>query len=133
MALQWKNGASWESIPAAALYSTWAGTYHVEYPPPQAVGIDGTQAAQTGKPRIVIKAPWMTDTGFDFWRDRFGSSTAETAAISIEAWEPRTGANVKWAGVMRRPTYESIGVGSTTSNTIYRNVTIEIWECATTT
>ena len=43
-ALQWKNGASWEDIPAAALYSTWAGTYHIEYPPPQEVAIDGTQA-----------------------------------------------------------------------------------------
>ena len=132
MALQWKNGGSWEDIPAAALYSTWAGTYHVEYPPPQDVGIDGTIAAQTGKPRIVIKAPWLSDAGFDFWRDRFGSAAAETAALSIEAFEPRTGSKVKWAGVLRRPTYESIGVGSTTTNTIYRGVVIEIWECATT-
>ena len=69
MALQWKNGATWEDIPAAALYSTWAGTYHIEYPPPQSVGIDGSRAAQTGKPRIVINAPWLTDAGFDFWRD----------------------------------------------------------------
>lgn len=133
MALQYKNGSTWTDIPEAALASTWAGTYHLEYPPPQAVGIDGTQAAQTGKPRIVIVAPWMTDSGFDFWRDLFSSATAETAALSIEVWDPRSGAEVKYAGTLQRPQYDSIGVGSSSSNTIYRNVRIEIWECATTT
>jgi len=133
MALQWKNGASWENIPEAAIYSTYAGTYHIEYPPAQDVGIDGTMAAATGKPRIVIEAPWLTDSGMNFWRDRFSGATAETAAISIEAWDPRTETNTKWAGILQRPKYASVSVGSTTSSTVYRNVHIEIWECAATT
>ena len=133
MALQWKNGATWEDIPEAALYSTWAGTYHIEYPPPQSVAIDGSQAGQTGKPRIVIKAPWLTDSGFDFWRDRFSSATAETAAISIEAWDPRSGAKSSMPGSCNVPPMTLSASASTTTNTIYRNVSIEIWECATTT
>jgi hypothetical protein len=132
MALKYKDG-TWKDIPAAALYSTWLGTYHIEYPPAQDVALDGTMAAATGKPRIVIDAPWLTDDGFDFWRDRFATAAAQTASISIECWDPRSGAKVKYAGVMQRPRYDSIGVGSSTSNTVYRNVHIEIWECDVTT
>lgn len=133
MALQWKNGASWEAILTAALASTYNGTYHLEYPPAQDTAIDGTQAAATGKPRIVIVAPLMTDTGMAFWRARFASATARTAAISIEAWDPQAGAVAKFAGVLQRPTYDSISVGASAGATIYRNVRIEIWECAATT
>jgi hypothetical protein len=133
MALNWKNGGSWEAITADALYSTYGGTYHVEYPPAQETAIDGTQAAATGKPRIVIEAPWMTDTGMGFWRSRLGSATARTAAISIEAWDPQSGSATKWAGTLQRPKFDGVSVGSSAGATIYRNVKIEIWECSTTT
>ena len=55
MALNWKNGGSWEAIPEAAIYSTYAGTFHIEYQPTQDVGIDGTMAAANGiaLPRLL--------------------------------------------------------------------------------
>jgi hypothetical protein len=132
MALNWKNGGSWEAITDTAICATYGGTYHLEYPPAQEVAIDGTQAAATGKPRIIIIAPWMTDTGMGFWRDRLGSATARTAAISIEAWDPQTGTATKWAGTLQRPKFEGVSVGSSAERTIYRNVRIEIWECSAT-
>ena len=133
MSLRWKNGASWEAISDAALYGTYGGTYHVEYPAATDVAVDGTPCGAVGKPRIIIQIPWLTDTGFDFWRDRFASTTAPSAALSIEAWDPRTGTVVKWAGILQRPTFDGISVGSSAGQTIYRNVRILVSECETTT
>lgn len=132
MTLQYKSGGSWFDIPAAALYSTYSGTCHVEYPPPTALGVDGAPCGATGKPRIVINAPWMTDTGMGFWRAFFASTASAYVAVSIEAWDPRAGSAVKWAGKLKWPTFGSVGVGAAAGSTVYRDVAIEIVECATT-
>lgn len=132
MSLQYKSGGDWFAIPDAALYSTYGGTYHVDYPPPTAVAVDGTPCGATGKPRIVINSAWMTDTGMGFWRAFFSTTEDTYTAVSIEAWDSRAGAWVKWAGNLKWPTFGSVGVGAAAGSTVYRDVQIEIVECATT-
>lgn len=132
MSLQYKSGGTWFDIPAAALASTYGGTYHVEYPPPTVAAVDGTPCGATGKPRILIVAKQMSDTGMGFWRAFFATTDDVYVAVSIEAWDSRAGALVKWAGKLKWPTFSSVGVGSTAAKTMYRDVQIEISECALT-
>ena len=50
------------------------------------------QAAQTGKPRIVIIAPWLTDDGFDFWRDRSPARRLKQRRSRSKLGTPQSGA-----------------------------------------
>lgn len=133
MTPQYKTGGSWTAISDDALAGTWGGTCHVEYP--EAVDRDGNglPCGAVGKPRVVIRTPWMTDTGMGFWRAFFTLSTDTYAAISIEVFDPRTGTDVKLAGYLERPAFASVGRGAAAGSTVYRDVTISIVECAATT
>lgn len=132
MALQYKTTGSWTDIPTAALYSTYGGSYHVEYPLVEDMTLAGAPCGAFGKGVIVIRAPWMQDAGFDFWRDLISSGT-QYAALNLEVWDQRKGAVTKYAGYLMHPTFESLSYGSSTSNTIYHNVEIRMIECAVTT
>ena len=129
---KYKSGATWFDIPDAAIYGTHGGTWSIEYPPATEIGVDGTPCGAVGRPRIIIRTAWMQETGLAFWRAFFATVDDTYASINIEAWDSRAGATVKWAGNLRWPTWDSVGVGGTDATTIYRNVTIEINECVTT-
>ncbi len=129
----WKNGASWEAIPAAALASSYRGTMHVAYPQATEFDGNGIPCGAVGRPKIVIEAPLMTETGFAFWRGKFSTAADTYVAISIESWSPRSGTTTKWAGKLCRPTFASVGVGAATTSTMYRDVRIEIVNCEATT
>ena len=130
--LQYKSGGSWFDIPDAALYGTYGGTYHIEYPPAAEIGLDGAPCAATGKPRVIITTPWLDDSGMAFWRSHFATVYDASVAFAIQAWDSRAGATVKWIGKLKQPTWASVGVGSTAAQTVYRDVRIEIVECETT-
>ena len=131
--MNYHNGASWTAIPSAALASTYRGTVHVEYP--RAAEYDGLGApcGAIGRPKIIIEAPMMTDTGFAFWRDLFASATSVHATVKLEPFDERTGAVTKLQGYLERPTHGGISQGSTAAKTFYRGVRIVVSACETTT
>ena len=132
MAINYKTSGAWTAIPTAALYSTYAGSYHIEYPPAADMTLAGAPCGAFGKPTIVIRAPWLTDTGMDFWRDLFTTGT-QYVAMSLEVYDARLGAVTRYAGYLMQPRFESVGWGSTASQTMYRNVEIRLTECTETT
>jgi hypothetical protein len=132
MAINYKTSGSWTAIPTAALYSTYAGSYHIEYPPAEDVTLNGIPCGAFGKPTIVIRSPWMTDEGMDFWRDLF-TVGAHYVAMSLEVYDSRLGATTRYAGYLAQPRFESQGWGSTSGKTTYRNVEIRLTECTVTT
>lgn len=125
--------STWTAIPDAALASTYRGTVHVEYP--QATEYDGNGApcGAIGRPRIIIEAPIMTDTGFDFWRDLFASATSTYATVKLQPFDERTGTEDKFEGYLERPTHGGISRGSTAALTFYRGVRIVVSSCESTT
>lgn len=129
----WKTGGSWVEITAAACTGTWAGSWRVEYPPAIDTAHDGAPCGAVGRPQIVIESTWLTDTGMAFWRAPFAGVTATYASISIEAFDPRTGALSKWLGRLHWPTFSGLGVGATAGQTIYTGVRILITDCVETT
>lgn len=129
----WKNGVAWEAIPASALAGTYGGTCHVEHPEARDVDGNGLPCGAVGRPQVVLTSPWMTDTGMGFWRTKFASASATYAAISVQVWDPRLGAETKYAGKLHWPTWTSVGQGSTAAKTVYRGVRIVIGELETTT
>lgn len=129
----YKDGGSWTAITDAALWSTYGGTYHVEYPPARDLDGYGRPCGAFGKPRIVIAASWMNGEGMAFWRGLFVSASDQYASLSIEALNPRTGDTEKWAGLLKWPTFASVSWGATAAKTIYRDVRIEVVECEATT
>ena len=126
-------GGGWAAIPNAAIYGTHPGTYHVEYPPAADYTYAGQPCSAVGLPSIVIRTAWLTDTGMAFWQGIFANSAAESAALSIEAFDPRASSVTRWAGTLLRPTWESVGPGATAGTTIYRGVEIRIVNCGATT
>jgi len=128
----YKTGGTWTAIPAAALWSTYHGTYHVEYPAPTALTLAGLPCAAFGLPSIRIAAPLMADTGMAFWRAFFATTSQLYANISIEGLDIRTGLAGKWAGQLKWPVFSSVSWGSTAAKTMYRDVRIEIINCEVT-
>ena len=129
----WKTGGSWVAIAAAACTGTYAGGWRVEYPAAADTTHDGQPCGAVGRPQIVIESTWMTDSGMAFWRAPFAGATATYAAISIEAFDARTGTWGKWLGRLHWPTFSGQGAGATAGTTIYTGVRIVISDCVSTT
>lgn len=131
MTMKWKNGTSWETVPSAALYGTYGGTLHVEYPQPEDKDGLGRPCGAVGRPRIVIETPFLTETGMAFWRARFPDTSMTWVGITVEVFDHRAGSTVRYDGLLLRPEFSGVSMSSSTK--IYRNVRIIIAECRPTT
>ena len=129
----YKTNGSWTAIPTAALWTTYRGTFHVEHPKATEFTGNGLPCGAFGLPRIVIHAPFMSGTGFAFWRDLFALATDLSTSIYIEALNPNTGAVEKFTGTLLRPAFDGVSWGSTADKTMYRSVAINIINVTATT
>lgn len=129
MAINYWNGGAWAAIPTAALMSTYRGTMHMEYP--EVADRDGLGApcGAVGRPTCIIRSPWMTDTGLDFWRDLFAAATDTYVAFDFECYDYRQDTTTKWTGYLCWPVFGSEGRGAAAASTVYRDVEIRIMQC----
>lgn len=130
---RWKTDGAWVEIAAAACTGSYNGGWRVVYPQATEFTGDGTPCGAIGRPEILIELPWLTDTGMAFWRAPFASATSTSASISIEAFNPRTGATEKWLGTLHWPIFSGVGQGAVAGQTQYRGVRIRITGCVATT
>ena len=130
-AFQYKSG-TWQDIPDVA-HPDDQGSISVEYP--EAADRDGmgNPCGAVGLPRIVVRSSIMTGTGWNWWQAFFANATALSAAISVTAFDPRTGTWPKWAGTLIRPTAGNVQPGATAARTLYQDVEIVIEQVASTT
>lgn len=119
---QYKN-STWQDIPDYA-HPDDEGSIQVVYP--EATDRDGLGApcAAVGSPHIAIQAQLMTGTGWNWWHAFFASADALTAAVSITAYNPRTGTWTKYAGTLLRPLASTVQPGTGAASTVYRDVSI---------
>lgn len=113
-------------------FYAWAvegGASWVDYP--QATDLDGMGApcGAFGRPRIIMRSPWMRGDGVKFWNDLFATSTAESTPIWLKVFSPRGGSWSWWTGILHRPTFGSVTSGAATTNTTYNDVEIIVTEC----
>lgn len=118
---QYKN-VTWQDVPAYA-HPDKAGSITVVYP--EAADRDGlgNPCGAVGLPHIEIRSPQMRGDGWAWWNAWFADANALTASLSVTGYNPRTGAWVKYAGTLLRPTGQAQPGGSAT-NTVYTDVTI---------
>jgi len=122
------SGGTATDVPFAA-WPVEGGALWVDYP--QATDLDGVGApcGAFGRPRIIIRSPWMRGDGVTFWNGLFASVTAESATIWLKVWSPRSGAWSWWTGILHRPTFGNVTSGAATTNTIYNDIEIIVTEC----
>lgn len=119
---QYKSG-TWQDIPDYA-HPDDEGSVQVLYPEAAERDGLGVPCGAIGLPHIEIAARLMTGTGWNWWHAFFGGATALSVAISVTAYDPRTGAWVKYAGTLLRPSAGAVQPGTGAASTIYRDVTI---------
>jgi hypothetical protein len=120
MALKYKtsSGGTLTDIPSYALAGTYAGGYDLVYPPAPDLDGLGIPCGIVGLPDIVIQAPRLSGTGFEWWRALFGTTaTVEHKTIWLQVRNARSGEVETWTGNLLRPTYAKQHIGSTDANT----------------
>lgn len=126
----WNTGTSaWANIPDAALYTTHAGTCHVQWPAVQDRALDGTPVAAIGGKTIIMQMAWLNDTGMNFFRDLIGSASVEYSTEDFKIWDFRTQADIKLQGKLHWPTFTSVSVASTAAGTLYHGVEVRVEDC----
>lgn len=123
---QYKNGSTWTDIPDAAKPDNEGGTITVVYPEPQARDGNGKPCGAVGQPYISVKFSRMLGTGMAFWQGLFASATALSAAVSVTAFDPRSGTWKKYAGTLLRPVSGMIQAKTAGGNTWFREGEIVI-------
>lgn len=115
-------------VPFAA-WPVEGGALWVDYPLVTDLDGLGAPCGAFGRPRIVIRSPWMRGDGITFWHGLFASATAESVPIWLKVWSPRSGSWSWWSGILHRPTFGGVTSGATTTNMIYSDVEIIVTEC----
>lgn len=117
---QYKNGSTWTDIPDAAKPDDEAGEIVVVYPEPQARDGNGKPCGAVGQPYISVKYGRMLGTGMSFWQGLFPNATTLSVAVSVTAFDPRTGTWRKFAGTLNRPKASVTQPGASGGNTWFR-------------
>jgi hypothetical protein len=123
---QYKNGSTWTDIPDAAKPDNEGGSIVVVYPEPQARDGNGNPCGAIGQPHISIRFSRMLGSGMAFWQGLFPNATALSVAVSVTAFDPRTGAWVKYAGTLLRPTSGTVQARTSGGQTWFREGEIVI-------
>ena len=122
---KYKNsGGSWVDVPDLAHPDDESGSVRVVYPVALDRDGNGAPCGIVGLPELVVTADYMLGTGWNFWQAFFASATAETASVSLQVYDERSGAWVKYAATLLRPRCERIRPGATAGATEHHSVEI---------
>lgn len=117
---QYKNGSTWTDIPDAAKPDNENGSIVVAHPEPQARDGNGKPCGAIGQPHISIRFSRMLGSGMAFWQGLFANATALSAAVSVTAFDPRSGTWKKYAGTLLRPIAGTVQAKSAGGQTWFR-------------
>ena len=135
---QRKSGGSWSDVPLRACPEAGRGAVVVKYPDPTDATGAGAPCGAFGLPWIELRADEMVAgasaaDGMRWWHANFAAATDLTAPISLTAYDERTGAWVKYAGTLWRPTWDSVRDEQTDAARTYFGVRILVKDVAVTT
>lgn len=129
---QYKSGATWYDVPAAAHPDDESGSITVTYAAASDLDGLGNPAGAIGLPELVIEGR-LNGTGMAFWTAFFATAAAETATLTgITGYDPRTAAWVKYTGTLWRP-QAKVQPGANAGSTWYDAVRIRVKNITVTT
>lgn len=135
---QYKSGGSWVDVPTRACPPAGAGAVLVLYPEATATTGSGVPCGAFGLPWIELRASEMyagasAADGMRWWQALFTLTTDLTAALSLTAYNARTGAWEKFAGTLWRPTWAEVSEDYGDGSRVYKGVTILVRDVTVTT
>ena len=134
---QYKSG-TWQDVPLRACPQAGAGSVLLVYPETADMTGQGAPCGAFGLPWIEVRADAMyagssVADGMRWWQSLFALTTDLTAAISLSAYNARTGAWEKYAGTLWRPTWDEISEDYGDGSRIYTGVRIFVRDVTATT
>jgi len=117
----------WLDVPLSAIHGTYAGTFELRYPEATEYDSWGRPASTIGLPIITIRSTMITASGMEFWNSFFNNLHTTFASASLSIPNSHTGVTEYYAGVLSRPRWDRLQIGSGCTSTVYHgfNITME--------